>query len=235
MNDFIHRRGIAALAIGATLLTSACGKDAGSPANGATATAAEKTSDSKGKAGHVIVVQLTSDATGNSFTPSDIVAERGDTVRFTSLRPYRVRITGRTKHFLNAFGEEVVIENAEAAVAAAARATGVLVRDYTAAPVYDATHGRHEWAVEFSGQPPAEPARFAAVLDQALRQLNSDYDVRRNRAVALSEPLLHVLPAGTFERWLGQQGRLGGQYKVPRLSNSRQVLEEVLALVSRKP
>ena len=156
----------------------------------------------------------------------------GDTVRFTSLRPYRVRITGRTKHFLNAFGEEVVIENADAAVAAAARATGALVRDYTAAPVYAAAPGGHEWAVEFSGPPPAEPARFAAVLDGTLRRLNSDYDTRRNGSVAMSEPRLHVLPAGTFGRWLGQQGRLGGQAKVPRLNNSRQVLEQVLALAS---
>jgi hypothetical protein len=157
----------------------------------------------------------------------------GDTVRFTSLRPYRVRITGRTKHFLNAFGEEVVIENAEAAVAAAARATGVLVRDFTAAPVYfaavAASRGGHEWAVECAGPPPASSALFAQVLDQTLRQLNSDYDAKRHRDLALAAPRVHFVPAGTFEAWLRSRGPLGGQRKVPRLSNSREVLEAVLA------
>ena len=160
----------------------------------------------------------------------------GDTVRFTSRRPYRVRITGRTKHFLNAFGEEVVVENAEAAVAAAARATGTLVRDFTAAPVYFATgrgtsRGGHEWAVELGGPAPADAARFAQVLDQELRRLNSDYDAKRHRDLALAPPRLHLLPPGTFDAWLRRHGGLGGQRKVPRLSNSRQVLEEVLALV----
>ena len=158
----------------------------------------------------------------------------GDTVRFTSVQPYRVRITGRTKHFLNAFGEEVVVENAEAAVAAAAHATGTLVRDFTAAPIYFATgaatsRGSHEWAVEFNGPPPADAALFGQALDQELRRLNSDYDAKRHHDLALAAPRLHLLPAGTFEAWLRSRGRLGGQYKVPRLSNSRQILEEVLA------
>jgi len=160
----------------------------------------------------------------------------GDTVRFTSVRPYRVRITGRTKHFLNAFGEEVVIENAEAAVAGAATATSVLVRDFTAAPIYFATdaaasRGGHEWAVECVGSPPADAARFAQVLDQTLRQVNSDYDAKRHRDLALAPPRVHFVPAGTFEAWLRTRGPLGGQRKVPRLSNSREVLEGVLALV----
>ncbi len=159
----------------------------------------------------------------------------GDTVRFTSLHPYRVRITGRTKHFLNAFGEEVVIENAEAAIAAAARAAGVQVRDFTAAPIYFAaamgnSRGGHEWAVECNGPPPAELAYFTQVLDQTLRHLNSDYDAKRHRDLALALPLVHFVPAGTFEAWLRSRGPLGGQRKVPRLSNSRQVLEEVLAI-----
>jgi hypothetical protein len=157
----------------------------------------------------------------------------GDTVRFTSLHPYRVRITGRTKHFLNAFGEEVVIENAEAAVTAAAQATGVQVRDFTAAPVYfevgvGTSRGGHEWAIECVGQPPIEPAHFAQVLDYTLRQLNSDYDAKRHRDLALTQPLVRFVPSGTFEAWLRSRGPLGGQRKVPRLSNSRQVLEEVL-------
>lgn len=162
----------------------------------------------------------------------------GDTVRFTSLAPYRVRITGRTKHFLNAFGEEVVIENAEAAVAAASRATATTVRDFTAAPIYFSAHestsrGGHEWAVEFAGPPPAEPGRFVQVLDATLRQLNSDYDAKRHRDLALAPPRLRVLPAGTFEAWLAAQGKLGGQHKVPRLSNSRHVLEAVLRLAAQ--
>jgi hypothetical protein len=161
----------------------------------------------------------------------------GDTVRFTSLRPYRVRITGRTKHFLNAFGEEVVVENAEAAVAVAARATGVQVRDFTAAPVYfaagvAASRGGHEWAFEFNGPPPPRPEAFTQALDAELRRLNSDYDAKRHRDLALAPPRLHLLPPGTFEAWLRQRGRLGGQRKVPRLGNSRQVLEEVLAVSS---
>ena len=161
----------------------------------------------------------------------------GDTVRFTSVRPYRVRITGRTKHFLNAFGEEVVIENAEAAVAAAATATQVQVTDFTAAPVYfaggtAASRGGHEWAIECSGTAPTDSVQFAQVLDQTLRHLNSDYDAKRHRDLALGPPLVHLVPPGTFEAWLRQRGPLGGQRKVPRLSNSREVLEEVLALSS---
>ena len=158
----------------------------------------------------------------------------GDTVRFTSLAPYRVRITGRTKHFLNAFGEEVVIENAEAAVAAASRATGAAVRDFTAAPVWfavdsAASRGGHEWVVEFApAAAPPDLARFGAVLDATLCELNSDYAAKRHRSLALAPPRLRAVPAGTFEAWLARQGKLGGQHKVPRLLNSREVLEAVL-------
>jgi hypothetical protein len=159
----------------------------------------------------------------------------GDTVRFTSLAPYRLRITGRTKHFLNAFGEEVVIENAEAAIAAASQATGVTVRDFTAAPVWFATdshssRGSHEWVLEFASAARPDLQQFAAVLDTTLRQLNSDYDAKRHRDLALAPPRLRVVPPGTFEAWLARQGKLGGQHKVPRLLNSREVLEAVLAL-----
>ena len=163
----------------------------------------------------------------------------GDTVRFTSLAPYRVRITGRTKHFLNAFGEEVVIENAEAAVAAASRATGTAVRDFTAAPVWFAvdsasSRGGHEWAVEFAPAT-ASPdlARFGAVLDATLCELNSDYAAKRHRSLALAPPRLRPVPAGTFEAWLAGQGKLGGQHKVPRLLNSREVLEAVLSVAAQ--
>ncbi|MBT9392252.1 GH3 auxin-responsive promoter family protein [Hymenobacter sp. NST-14] len=156
----------------------------------------------------------------------------GDTVRFTSLAPYRIRISGRTKHFLNAFGEEVVVEHADAALAAACRATATTVRDYTAAPIYFTAHdgasrGGHQWLVEFT-HPPADAARFTQVLDDTLRQLNSDYDAKRHRDLALTLPTLTVAPAGTFERWLAGRGKLGGQHKVPRLSNSRELLDEIL-------
>ena len=162
----------------------------------------------------------------------------GDTVRFTSLGPYRVRITGRTKHFLNAFGEEVVIENAEAAVAAASEAVGVGVRDFTAAPVWFATdsatsRGGHEWVVEFDPAPaPPDLVRFGAVLDATLCALNSDYAAKRHRSLALAPPRLRAVPAGTFDAWLARQGKLGGQHKVPRLLNSREVLEAVLRAAS---
>lgn len=158
----------------------------------------------------------------------------GDTVRFTSLAPYRVRITGRTKHFLNAFGEEVVVENAEAAVAAASQATGTAVRDFTAAPVWFAadnatSRGGHEWVVEFASAT-ANPdlARFGAVLDATLCEVNSDYAAKRHRGLALAPPRLRAVPVGTFDAWLARQGKLGGQHKVPRLLNSREVLEAVL-------
>jgi|SRR6476661_191616 len=157
----------------------------------------------------------------------------GDTVRFTSLAPYRIRITGRTKHFINAFGEELVIENADAGIATACRATGATVRDFTAAPVWFAagenSRGGHEWAIEFM-TPPNSLDKFSELLDTSLRQLNSDYDAKRHRDIALAPPQVRAVPSGTFERWLAGQGKLGGQYKVPRLLNSREVLEAVLAL-----
>ena len=157
----------------------------------------------------------------------------GDTVRFTSLAPFRFRITGRTKHFINAFGEEVVIENAETALAAASRATGATIRDFTAAPVWfaaadGASRGGHEWAIEFL-TPPRDMTAFTQALDSHLQAINSDYAAKRHRNLALAPPLVRAVPAGTFEAWLAGQGKLGGQHKVPRLLNSREVLEAVLA------
>lgn len=153
----------------------------------------------------------------------------GDTVRFTSLRPYRFRIVGRTKHFLNAFGEEVVVENAEVAVAAACQATHATLTDFTAAPIYFQGQSRagHEWLVEF-GQPPADVARFTQVLDATLRQVNSDYDAKRQHDLALVAPRVRVAPPGTFAQWLRARGKLGGQHKVPRLANDRTLLDELL-------
>lgn len=154
----------------------------------------------------------------------------GDTIRFVSTRPYRLRIVGRTRHYINAFGEEVMVENAEAAIRAACEATGGTVRDFTVAPVYldQGRRGAHQWVIEFI-EPPVELVRFTAVLDQELRRLNSDYDAKREGDLALGPPQIVVVPPGTFHRWLAQKGRLGGQNKVPRLSNDRTYVEEILA------
>jgi hypothetical protein len=159
----------------------------------------------------------------------------GDTVRFTSLSPYRIRITGRTKHFINAFGEEVVVENADLAIAEACQFTGALVNDYTAAPVYldKGTKGGHEWVVEFEREP-SSLHQFVQQLDQSLRRVNSDYDAKRYQDLALAPPVVHAVPKGTFYEWMARRGKLGGQHKVPRLSNNREYLEDVLELITAK-
>jgi hypothetical protein len=158
----------------------------------------------------------------------------GDTVRFSSLAPYRVKISGRTKHFINAFGEELIIENAEQAVAAACRETGAEMKDYTAAPVYmdGGNRGSHEWVVEFS-KAPKDLRIFGAVLDQTLRENNSDYDAKRSYDLVLGPPLIHLAPQGTFYGWMRSRGKLGGQHKVPRLSNHREFIEGVLAQINQ--
>ena len=152
----------------------------------------------------------------------------GDTVKFTSLMPYRIKITGRTKHFINAFGEELIIENAEQAVARASGATGAEIVDYTAAPMYmeGAKRGCHEWVIEFS-KAPEDFSTFVRVLDETLRELNSDYDAKRSYDLVLGMPQVHVAPRGTFYAWMRSRGKLGGQHKVPRLSNNRTFLEGV--------
>ena len=159
----------------------------------------------------------------------------GDTIQFTTTFPFRVRVSGRLKHYINAFGEEVIAENTDKAIAMACEAMGCVVNDYTAAPVYFSTNsnGAHEWAVEFEGEAPDAEA-FAEVLDQSLRQVNSDYDAKRHKDIALRRLILHVVPAGTFNEWLRSKGKLGGQHKVPRLSNERGLLEEILALQSNR-
>lgn len=156
----------------------------------------------------------------------------GDTVTFTSLLPYRVRISGRTKHFINAFGEEVIVENAEKSISMACDATGALITNFTAAPVYfdeEGNKGAHEWIIEFKQQPSDKEA-FIRLLDQYLREINSDYDAKRYKDLALIPPKVHFAPEGLFERWLKSKGKLGGQNKVPRLSNDRGYIEEMLAL-----
>ncbi|WP_181305244.1 GH3 auxin-responsive promoter family protein [Rufibacter sp. XAAS-G3-1] len=153
----------------------------------------------------------------------------GDTVKFTSLDPYRIKISGRTKHFINAFGEEVVVENAETAITKACEATGATITNFTAAPVYfeGKSKGGHQWIIEFSRQP-SSLEQFTEVLDQTLRTVNSDYDAKRQKDLALQAPLITVAPAGAFLNWLQHKGKLGGQHKVPRLANNRDYLEEIL-------
>lgn len=155
----------------------------------------------------------------------------GDTVRFTSVSPYRIKISGRTKHFINAFGEEVIIENAEAAIAQACNATGAVIHNFTAAPVYlqENKKGGHEWIIEFVNAPKDLKA-FTRQLDKALRAVNSDYDAKRAFDLALVEPLVHSVKPGTFYEWMKKRGKLGGQNKVPRLSNSREFLEDILSM-----
>ncbi|MBI2966642.1 MAG: GH3 auxin-responsive promoter family protein [Bacteroidetes bacterium] len=159
----------------------------------------------------------------------------GDTVKFTSLNPLRVTVSGRTRNFINAFGEELIIDNAEKAISSAAQKTGSAIRDFTAAPVYmnATTTGAHEWLIEFD-KPPQDIEKFASVLDTALMEVNSDYEAKRFKNLALRPPVVHNLPVGTFEIWLKKKGKLGGQHKVPRLFNDRRYVEELLAMVREK-
>ena len=155
----------------------------------------------------------------------------GDTIEFTSLRPYRIRVTGRTKNFINAFGEELIVDNAERALAIACEKTKSVITEYTAAPVYfnDNANAAHEWLIEFEVAP-ENPEYFVEMFDNALKSLNSDYEAKRYHDMILRKPVLRMLPKDTFYHWLKTKGRLGGQYKVPRLSNNREYVEEILAL-----
>jgi len=157
----------------------------------------------------------------------------GDTIRFTNDRPFRFRITGRTKSFINAFGEELVVENAEEAIGRACKATEAKIKDYTAAPIYmgDEARGGHEWLIEFVVAPNSIE-KFTEVLDQELKNLNSDYEAKRTGDLSLQLPAVRVAPEGLFEGWLKSKGKLGGQHKVPRLSNSRDLLSEIMATSS---
>jgi hypothetical protein len=158
----------------------------------------------------------------------------GDTVKFTSINPYKIKITGRLKHFINAFGEEVIIDNSDKAIAIASEKTGAVVNDYTAAPLYfsDNSNGAHEWLIEFNTLP-ADINQFTIELDTALKNINSDYEAKRHRDIALRLPVIHSLPKGTFKEWLRRKGKLGGAHKVPRLSNERIIIEEILGLIPK--
>lgn len=155
----------------------------------------------------------------------------GDTIKFTSLYPHRIRITGRTKHFINAFGEEVVIENAEIAISKACQKTEASINNFTVAPIYieEGKRGGHQWAIEFENKP-NNLETFTQILDDSLREINSDYDAKRYNDIALQAPKIEVLRKGTFYRWMEKQNKLGGQNKVPRLSNDRKYLESILEI-----
>jgi len=154
----------------------------------------------------------------------------GDTVKFTSVKPYRIQVTGRTRNFINAFGEELIVENAEKAIAIACQRCNVMVNEFTAAPVYyNDKNGAHEWLIEFETAPD-DLGFFSVTLDNALKSLNSDYEAKRYHDLLLGEPMIRVLPNGTFYRWLKSKGKLGGQNKVPRLANERKYVEEILAM-----
>jgi hypothetical protein len=154
----------------------------------------------------------------------------GDTVKFTSILPYRIKISGRTKHFINAFGEELIIENAEKAISIACIQTNSEIKDYTAAPAFmeGGKKGSHEWVLEFS-KAPKDLRIFVEILDRTLREVNSDYDAKRSYDLVLELPRVLIAPKGTFYAWMRARGKLGGQHKVPRLSNNREFIDGVKA------
>jgi len=158
----------------------------------------------------------------------------GDTIKFTSLYPHKIVITGRTKHFINTFGEELIIENAEQAIKIASEKTSSQIREYTAGPVYmtENSKGSHEWLFEFS-TPPANIDYFMEILDNALKAVNSDYEAKRYRNMTLDFPHFTVLPDGTFYKWLKLKGKYGGQHKIPRLANHREYIDELLKLTNK--
>ncbi len=155
----------------------------------------------------------------------------GDTVKFTQKNPYKFIITGRTKFFINAFGEELIVDNAENGLKAACEATSAQIREYTAAPVYMDAHGkcRHQWLIEFAKEPESL-TDFAHILDLKLQEINSDYEAKRYKDITLQH--LEIIPARKhlFDDWLKSKGKLGGQHKIPRLSNTRTYIDEMLSM-----
>ena len=161
----------------------------------------------------------------------------GDTIVFTSLDPYRFRISGRTKHFINVFGEEVIVDNADKALDSACKVTDAVIAEYTAGPVFmsSVSKGTHEWIIEFEKKP-SDPDLFIEILDNTLKSVNSDYEAKRFKDLNLVLPVLRSVPRGTFNKWLKTKNKLGGQNKVPRLSNSREYIEDlyIIAGITRE-
>jgi len=157
----------------------------------------------------------------------------GDTIQFTSLNPYKIKVTGRTRSFINAFGEEVIVENADKAIMEACKQHDCSFRDYTAAPIYLSgdNKGAHEWMIEFE-KAPADLQLFTETLDATLQSLNSDYEAKRHKSIALELPHVQAIPNDTFNNWLKSKGKLGGQHKIPRLSNNRTIVDQIQELIS---
>ena len=155
----------------------------------------------------------------------------GDTIRFTSLNPYRIKITGRTRHYINVFGEELNIENVEDALKLTCEKTAALIKEYTVGPIFmeGKESGGHEWIIEFNKQP-ENMDYFTEMLDNSLKAINSDYEAKRYNSMTLAMPKIHVAKKGLFYEWLKKKDKLGGQHKIPRLSNKRDFVEELLSL-----
>lgn len=158
--------------------------------------------------------------------------EIGDTIVFTSLQPYRIKVSGRIQNFINSVGEEIIVDNADKAIAVACQKCKVSVNEYTAGPVYglSANKACHEWIIEFE-EAPVDMAFFIDSLDNALKSLNSDYEAKRYKNMILNEPIVHIAAQGVFYKWLKMKGKLGGQHKVPRLANNREYLDEILEII----
>lgn len=155
----------------------------------------------------------------------------GDTVRFTSTNPHRIVVSGRTKHYINAFGEELMIENAEEALKRACDKTNAIVSEYSAGPIFmkDKEKGAHEWVIEFDKEP-TDFETFIDALDKNLQEVNSDYEAKRYNNMTLNRPIVHKARKKLFIEWMGSRGKLGGQNKVPRLANTREYIEPLIAL-----
>ncbi len=158
----------------------------------------------------------------------------GDTVKFTSLNPFRIKITGRTKNFINAFGEEMIVDNALNALAIACEKSGAIINEFTAAPVYlnDNNSASHEWLIEFENIPESIEY-FTEILDNALKSINSDYEAKRYHNLILKLPIVRSVPKETFYKWLKTKGKLGGQHKIPRLSNNRDYIDDILTMLPK--
>jgi hypothetical protein len=157
----------------------------------------------------------------------------GDTVVFTSTHPFRIRVAGRTKHYINAFGEELMIDNVDTALAKACESTGATIREFTGAPIYmsNGSNGAHEWIMEFD-QAPQDLDYFTSIFDNHLKAINSDYEAKRYNNITLGKPIIHLAKENLFYLWMEKRGKLGGQNKVPRLSNTREFIEPLLILNS---
>jgi len=159
----------------------------------------------------------------------------GDTVMFTQKNPYKLRITGRTKQFINAFGEELIVDNAERALNAAAAGTGAIISEYSAGPIFMSDKdkkGSHEWLIEFEKDPDSLE-KFTDLLDLKLQSLNSDYEAKRFKSSTLEKPKVVIMSKGAFLQWMREKGKIGGQNKVPRLSNNREYIDELLTINKR--